>query len=112
MYRGILIDSTGRASRIAAAEIERPKGLWARLRQSRQHSVKVQLFFNDAPQVIPLDEAKALLTESLAKRSPMARRFQGLEREQVLREQVSAAATYEQAFRLLHEFDRIPRELL
>jgi hypothetical protein len=112
MYRGLVVDSEGRAVAVVKAEEDRPDGLWNRLRQNRHQTIPVKLTFDGQIRVISLDNLKLMLFESLAKRPAMAQRFQGLEKLEVLRREVSAASTFDEVFRLVLKFETIPRELL
>lgn len=112
MYRGLMVDSAGSAIVVVKAEEDRPDGLWNRLRQSRHQAIPVKLTFDGQIRIISLDNLNLMLFESLAKRPPMTQRFQGLEKLEVLRREVSAATTFDEVFRLVLEFEKIPRELL
>jgi hypothetical protein len=112
MYLGLLVDSDGHAMRVVRAEEDRPDGMWKRLRQNRRQAIPVKLTFDGQLRTVSLDELKLMLFESLAKRPPMAQRFQGLEKLEVLRREVSAASAFKEVFRLVLEFETIPRELL
>ena len=95
-----------------AGREDRPDGLWKRLRQNRRQAIPVKLTFDGQLRTLSLDELKRLLFESLEKRPPRLQQFQGLERFEALRREVSAASTFKEGFQLVLEFETIPRELL
>jgi hypothetical protein len=112
MYSGLVVDSDGRAMRVSKVEEDRPAGFWKRLRQGRRHTIPVKVTFDGRLQTVSLDDLKTMLFESLAKRPAMAQRFQGQEKLEVLRREVGVASAFDDVFRLVLEFETIPRELL